>query len=82
MRPQHKPAVAYDVTLMAEDMAARGWMQTDLARMAKVSDMTIYRWFNGTGRTPRTAHKIALALGYSVERYLLRKRKANAGRAA
>lgn len=64
--------MTFNLTLMARDMASRGWMRTDLARAAGVSDMTVYRWFDGTARTNRTAKKLALALGHTVDRYLLR----------
>lgn len=62
--------VTYNIRLMERDMAARGWMKIDLARMAEVSDMTVYRWFDGRCRTAKTAKKIAFALGWPVERYL------------
>ncbi len=65
MRP-----VTYDVRLMARDMAARGWMKSDLARFAEISDQTVYRWFSGECRTAKTAKKLAFALGHSVDRYL------------
>jgi transcriptional regulator with XRE-family HTH domain len=64
--------VTFDVGLMQEDMALRGWLQSDLAQHAKVSDMTVTRFFRGDHRTNRTAKKLATALGYSVRRYLLR----------
>jgi transcriptional regulator with XRE-family HTH domain len=65
--------VQFDVGLMQEDMAAKGWLQSDLASAASVSDMTVTRFFRGDHRTNRTAKKLARALGYSVRRYLVRQ---------
>ncbi len=65
-----KPRVRYKVALMAHDMAARGWLNTDLARAADLSDMTVTRWFTGQHRTARTAEKLARALGQPLGRYL------------
>jgi transcriptional regulator with XRE-family HTH domain len=67
-----RPKVAYNVLRLAEDMAAKGWMNQDLAREAGVSDMTITRFLRGERQTARTAKRLALALGYSISRYLLR----------
>lgn len=64
--------VRFDVGLIREDMAAKGWLQNDLARAARVSDMTVTRFLRGDHRTNRTAKKLAGALGYSVRRYLIR----------
>lgn len=63
--------VQYDVAKMAVDMADRGWLPTDLARAADVSDMTVSRFLRGEVQTPRTADKLARALGYSPRRYRL-----------
>ena len=61
----------YDVTLMREDTRARGWLPIDLARKARVSHMTVSRFFSGERRTPRTAKKLAAALGQPLSRYLI-----------
>ena len=61
----------YNVERMKADMVARGWLRTDLAKRAKVSDMAIYRFFEGHHRTARMAKKIARALGHELNRYLL-----------
>lgn len=67
LRPQ------YNAQLMCDDMAARGWQPTDLASKAKVSPMTVSRFFTAEIQTPRTAKKLAAALGYDTpERYLVR----------
>ena len=55
---------------MRADLAAKGWLPTDLARAAGVSDMTVSRFLNGARQNPRTVKKLAEALGYSVRRYL------------
>ncbi|HEV8474608.1 MAG TPA: helix-turn-helix transcriptional regulator [Methylomirabilota bacterium] len=62
--------IAYDVAQMQHDMAAKGWQSTDLARKARVDRATVSRFFDGSFQTPRTAKKLATALGYSVRRYL------------
>lgn len=74
---QHQPpkAIAYDTTRLLRDLAERGWLPTDLARMARVSDMTVGRFLKGIHQTSRTAAKLATALGYSVRRYLPPERK-------
>lgn len=63
--------VRFNAALMAEDIALRGWLPIDLARKAGTSDMTVYRFLDGRSQTPRTAKKLAKALGYSVRRYLI-----------
>jgi plasmid maintenance system antidote protein VapI len=67
-----KPKVAYDVQRMAEDMALRGWLNTDLARAADVSDMTVTRFLRAEHQTAKTADRLARALGYTIRRYLVR----------
>lgn len=56
---------------MVRDMALKGWLPTDLARAAKVSDMTVSRFLKGNTQTERTADRLARALGFSPKRYLL-----------
>ena len=67
--------IAYDVDRIREDMALRGWMKRDLARVAGVSPMTVSNFISGHAQTAKTAHKLALALGYTVRRYLISNRK-------
>jgi len=62
--------VTYNAAKLAEDMAAHGWDQTDLARESGVSIATISRFFSGEYRTAPTVKRLALALGYSVRRYI------------
>lgn len=62
---------AYDVAAMQTDMFSRGWLVIDLSRAAGVSHMTVARFFDGRHQTPRTAKKLAKALGRSAKHYLL-----------
>lgn len=63
--------VGFNAQLMAEDMALKGWRPTDLARAARVSDMTVYRFLSGESQTAPTAKKLAAALRRSLRRYLV-----------
>lgn len=65
------PLVTYDVQLLAEDMAAKGWTKLDLANKAEVADMTVIRFLRGESQTAPTAKKLAQALGRSVRRYIV-----------
>jgi transcriptional regulator with XRE-family HTH domain len=67
-----KPKIGYDTRRLSLDMADRGWMATDLARLAGLSDMTVSRFLRGDRQTARTAQKLANALGYSPRRYVVR----------
>jgi plasmid maintenance system antidote protein VapI len=62
--------LSYDVARMQHDMASKGWQPIDLAAKARVNKATVSRFFDGSFQTPRTAAKLARALGYSVRRYL------------
>jgi plasmid maintenance system antidote protein VapI len=62
--------VRYKVGRLRLDMANRGWMATDLARAAGVSEVTVSRFLNEQTNTAKTAAKLAAALGYSVRRYV------------
>ncbi len=61
----------YNADLVRDDMALEGWLPTDLAREAEVSDMTVSRFLSGEVQTAPTAKKIADALGKSVKRYYI-----------
>jgi plasmid maintenance system antidote protein VapI len=62
----------YDGSLMARDLQERGWLPTDLAKRAKVADITVSRFINNKQQSARTAKKLARALGYTTpRRYLL-----------
>lgn len=65
----------YDVVRIREDMALRGWLPTNLARAAGVSDMTVSRFLRRDAQTAKTAKKLAEALGYTVDRYLISSRR-------
>jgi transcriptional regulator with XRE-family HTH domain len=68
--------IQYDAQLMAEDMALRGWTKLDLAKRARVADMTVIRFLRGESQTAPTAKKLANALGHSVRRYIISTREA------
>ena len=61
----------FDVEEMLDDMAMRGWLANDLARIAGVADMTVYRFLKRQTQTNKIAKKLAEALGFSVRRYLI-----------
>jgi transcriptional regulator with XRE-family HTH domain len=60
---------------MQEDMFLKGWLPTDLAKRARISDMTVSRFLRGKVQTAPTAKKLARALGQSVQRYLISARQ-------
>lgn len=68
----------YNVARMRDDIADRGWKPVDLARAADVSEMAVSRFLNRKASNPRTALKLALALGYSVRRYYISARRRSA----
>lgn len=72
------PTVTYDITLMLEDMAAKGFIQKDLASRARVSAMVVSRFLSGERQTARMAKKLAAALGHPVRRYIVSARMAEA----
>lgn len=67
------PRPRYNAQLFADDMGAQGWMMTELARRAGITSKTVTRFFQGSAQTPKTAAKMAVALGQPVERYLIRQ---------
>lgn len=71
MATRSRPRPRYDAAKMVRDMALKGWMATDLARAARVSDMTVSRFLKGDTQTERVGGRLARALGYSPRRYLL-----------
>lgn len=72
MATAKRPRAFYDASKIVEDMAGKGWLPTDLARAANVSDMTVSRFLKGDTQTERTAERLARALGFSPRRYLTR----------
>jgi transcriptional regulator with XRE-family HTH domain len=66
------PRPQFNAVLLADDMAARGWLAIDLARRARVSHMTVSRFLRSERQTAKTAMKLAKALGYPTDRYLVR----------
>jgi hypothetical protein len=67
--------IRYDTDRMVEDIALKGWLPIDLARKARVADMTVYRFLDGRSQTAPIAKKLARALGYSIRRYLISSRE-------
>jgi ribosome-binding protein aMBF1 (putative translation factor) len=64
--------ITYDTALMRKDMAERGMLPTDLARKAKVADITVSRFLRGIQQNAKTAKKLARALGYKTpKRYVV-----------
>lgn len=66
----------FDAARMQADMDSLGWMNIDLARLAGVSHTSVGRFLSGERQTPRMAKKLALALGFKVDRYLRGRRAA------
>ena len=62
-------AVAFDHERLKLDAAAKGWDGETLAAASGVSAMTISRFFRGQPISPRTAKKLADAIGKSLKRY-------------
>ncbi len=73
-----RPTIRYDVQRLATDMAERGWLATDLARIAGVGDITVSRFLRQERQTAKTAKKLADALGYTVRRYVVSSRSRQA----
>jgi plasmid maintenance system antidote protein VapI len=73
-----KYRVRYNVRRIHEDMARRGWMAIHLGAACGLSVMTITRFLNRECQTPKTALKIATALGTTVDRYLVTSDKRTA----
>lgn len=67
--------ITYDTERIREDISLRGWLQNDLARAAGVSPQVISYFMSGKVQTARTAGKVAMALGYTVRRYLISARR-------
>lgn len=53
-------------------MALRGWNPYMLARIAGLDPATVRRFLSNQVQTPKTAERLARALGYSVKRYFVR----------
>jgi ribosome-binding protein aMBF1 (putative translation factor) len=66
---------SFDVNKLLADMALRGWNNSDLARAADVSGMTVTRFLRGEAQTAPTAKKLAEALGFTPRRYLISERQ-------
>ena len=76
MKTDRSQPFSYDVDKLRADMAERGWLPTDLAKVAGVADPTVHRFLDGEFQTARTLKKLAHALGYTTRRYLIRSKEA------
>lgn len=66
----------FDVGLMQQDMAAKGWQPIDLAEAADhMVPSTLSRFLNGHHQTARIAKRIAKALGQPLKRYIVAARE-------
>ena len=63
--------IYFDVDQVRIDVALKGMNQSDLAKRARLSRMTISRFLSGQNKSPSTAKKVARALGQTVKRYLI-----------
>lgn len=70
--------IEFNTRLMAEDMVRKGWHKLDLAKRARVADMTVIRFLRGERQTAKTAKKLAKALGHDVDRYMVSAHPAHA----
>lgn len=69
METRKAPRAKFNADRMVADMALRGWNNTELARHAEVSPMTVTRFLRGEAQTAKTAERLARALGYPIRRY-------------
>jgi transcriptional regulator with XRE-family HTH domain len=70
--------VRFRVTLLEEDMAAKGLNASGLARLAKCAVPTVTRFLSGEAQTAKTLAKLAGALGHDAERYIVRSEEVRA----
>ena len=61
----------FNVQLLAEDIARRGWAFLDLGKAAKVGAQAVGRFLSGKVQTPKMASKFAKAMGFPPDRYLI-----------
>lgn len=76
MRTPRPQSFYYDIEKLQADMAEKGWLATDLARAAEMSDSTVHRFLTGHYQTARAIRKMATALGFTTRRYVVRRREA------
>lgn len=73
---QYPPAMVsptrFNLALMKDDMHRLGWLPQDLAGASGVCHMTVHRFLRGERENPRTALKLAVGLGQTLDRYLVR----------
>ena len=64
-------SVCFNHELLERDAAREGLNGSNLARKARVSQMTVSRFFRGGTIKPGTAKKLARALKQPLERYIV-----------
>lgn len=64
--------MTYNVKAIREDMSAKGWNQTMLAKKARVSKMPVSRFMSGQRQTAFVAAAITKALGRPEGFYIVR----------
>ena len=69
MKKRAAHTTPFNTARFRADMELRGWFQIDLARVAQLPQSTVSRFLGGAVRSPRTAKKLADALGQPVARY-------------
>lgn len=67
-----RPKRPWNLALLDEDRRSLGWTHSDIAAESGLSVPTVTRFFRGTFSSPKTAKRIALALGHPVSRYVNR----------
>jgi transcriptional regulator with XRE-family HTH domain len=67
--------VQYDVRLMAEDMAAKGWLASDVAGRVGVAVSTVTRFLNGEHQSAPMLKRISKVLGRSPRRYIVSRQE-------
>lgn len=61
----------YRLGLLDRDRRARGMTHSDVAAEIGMSVPTVTRFFRGENCSPKTAKRIAFALGHPLERYVV-----------
>lgn len=62
--------------LFREDLTNKGWTEMDLMRAAKTNPMRVKRFIDGEYRSIHTWKLFAEALGFEVDRYIVRSEAA------
>jgi len=71
MSTRSLPRVKFDGEKAYRDMVAKTLDIPTVAKSARLSERTVYRFFTNDVQTARTAAAIADALGHSIRRYMV-----------